>query len=93
MNKVFASYFIVYVGIAVAAITAPAYGQLGIGTAAFWFGFSALVILLVLVTVRYVKFQEIPDPAKPLICIYAAPAFFSKLCIVYIPLCNQCCCF
>jgi len=77
-NKVFASYFIVYVGIAVAAITAPAYGQLGIGTAAFWFGFSALVILLVLVTVRYVKFKEIPDPAKPLICIYAAPA---SLCI------------
>lgn len=29
-------------------------------------------------TVRYVKYKEVPDPAKPLICIYAAPA---SLCI------------
>lgn len=78
MPKVFASYYIVYVGIAVASITAPAYEQLGIGAAAFWFGFVALIILLVLVTIRYVKYPEIPNPAKPLICIYAAP---TSLCI------------
>ena len=58
MPKVFASYYIVYVGIAVAAVT--------------------LIVLLVLVTYRYVKFKEVPDPAKPLICIYAAP---TSLCI------------
>ena len=46
MPKVFASYYIVYVGIAVAAVTAPAYEQLGIGTAAFWFGFVTLIVLL-----------------------------------------------
>ena len=46
LPKVFASYYIVYVGIAVAAVTAPAYEQLGIGTAAFWFGFVTLIILL-----------------------------------------------
>lgn len=73
MPKVFASYYIVYVGIAVAAITAPAYEQTGIGSAAFWFGFVTLILLLVLVTYRYVKFKQVPDPAKPLICIYAAP--------------------
>ena len=73
MPKVFASYYIVYVGIAVAAITAPAYEKLSIGSAAFWFGFVSLLVLLVLVTIRYVKYTEIPDPAKPLICIYAAP--------------------
>lgn len=78
MPKVFASYYIVYVGIAVASITAPAYEKLGIGTAAFWFGFVCLIALLVLVTVRYVKYKEIPNPAKPLICIYAAP---TSLCI------------
>ncbi len=78
MPKVFASYYIVYVGIAVASITAPAYEQLGIGSAAFWFGFVCLIALLVLVTMRYVKYKEIPDPAKPLICIYAAP---TSLCI------------
>ncbi len=76
--KVFASYYIVYVGIAVAAVTAPAYEQLGIGTAAFWFGFVTLILLLVLVTYRYVKFKDVPNPAKPLICIYAAP---TSLCI------------
>lgn len=78
MPKVFASYYIVYVGIAVAAITAPAYEKTGIGSAAFWFGFISLIVLLILVTIRYVKYTEIPDPAKPLICIYAAP---TSLCI------------
>lgn len=78
MPKVFASYYIVYVGIAVAAVTAPAYEKLGIGSAAFWFGFVTLILLLILVTYRYVKFPDVPNPAKPLICIYAAP---TSLCI------------
>lgn len=78
MPKVFASYFIVYVGIAVAAVTAPAYEALSIGTAAFWFGFVTLLVLLVLVTIRYVKFKQIPEPAQPLFCIYAAP---TSLCV------------
>lgn len=78
MPKVFASYFIVYVGIVVAAVTAPAYEALSIGTAAFWFGFVTLLVLLVLVTIRYVKFKQIPEPAQPLFCIYAAP---TSLCV------------
>ena len=78
MPKVFASYFIVYVGIVVASVTAPAYEKISIGTVAFWFGFVTLVLLLILVTYRYVKFKKVPDPAKPLICIYAAP---TSLCI------------
>lgn len=78
MPKVFASYYIVYVGIAVAAVTAPAFEQLNVGAAAFWFGFVTLIALLVLVTLRYTKYPEIPEPARPLICIYAAP---TSLCI------------
>jgi len=78
MPKVFASYFIVYVGIAVAAVTAPAFEQTALGTVTFWFGFVTLLLLLVLVSVRYVKFKEVPEPAQPLICIYAAP---TSLCI------------
>ncbi len=78
MPKVFASYYIVYVGIVVVAVTAPVYDNLSVGTAAFWFGFVTLILLLVLVTYRYMKFPEIPNPAKPLICIYAAP---TSLCI------------
>lgn len=78
MSKVFASYYIVYVGIAVAAITAPAYEKPAVGSAAFWFGFVTLIILLVLVTYRYLNFKEIPEPARALVCIYAAP---TSLCI------------
>lgn len=78
LPKVFASYYIVYVGIAVAAVTAPAYEKLAVGSAAFWFGFITLILLLVLVTARYVKCPQVPEPAQPLICIYAAP---TSLCI------------
>lgn len=78
LGKVFASYYIVYVGIVVSSITAPAYDKTSIGTAAFWFGFVTLIALLILVTIRYIKKPDVPNPAKPLICIYAAP---TSLCI------------
>lgn len=74
LGKVFASYFIVYVGIVVASVTAPAFGAQTIGQIAFWFGFVMLLALLVLVTCRYVKVREVPVPAQPLFCIYTAPA-------------------
>lgn len=77
LGKVFASWFIVYVGIAMAGITASAFGTESIGSACVWFGIVALVVLLILVTMRYVK-KPVPDPAKPVICIYAAP---TSLCI------------
>lgn len=74
LSKVFASYYIVYVGIVVASLTAPAFGmESAIGTPLFWFGFVCLLILLVLVTVRYGKFPVKKDPARPIFCIYAAP--------------------
>lgn len=78
MQKVFASYYIVYVGIVAASVTAPAFEQLKIGNAVFWFGFVSFVLLLILVTVRYLKYRQVPEPTRPLICIYAAPM---SLCI------------
>ncbi len=74
MPKVFASYYIVYVGIVVASVSAPAFGATGLGTVLFWFGFVMLLALLVLVTKRYISYREIPEPAQPLFCIYTAPA-------------------
>lgn len=75
MPKVFASYFIVYVGIVVASLTAPAYEMTAtIGTWCFWFGFVCLIGLLALVGYRYIKFPVKMDPPKPLFCIFAAPA-------------------
>lgn len=55
-----------------------AYEKTDIGAAAFWFGFVSLILLLILVTYRYVTVKNVPDPAKPLLCIYAAPA---SLCV------------
>lgn len=77
LKNIHASWYVTYVGIVVAAVTAPAWGRTDIGTVAFWFGFVALLILLVIVTIRYVKYP-VPAPAKPVFCIYAAPM---SLCI------------
>ncbi|WP_195430367.1 TDT family transporter [Clostridium sp. D46t1_190503_E9] len=73
IKKVFTTYFIVYVGLAVASVSAPDFEKTNIGTLAFWFAFILCMILFVVVTYRYVKYKEIPSPAKPLFCIYAAP--------------------
>ncbi len=73
MKTVFASYYIVYVGIVTASVTAPAFGHTEVGTGIFWFGLVCCLILLVLVTMRYVKYREIAEPARPLFCIYTAP--------------------
>lgn len=74
LSKVFASYYIVYVGIATASVTAPAFSMEGLGTAIVWFAIAAFLGALALVTCRYVKARQIPPPAQPLFCIYAAPA-------------------
>lgn len=74
LAQVFASYYIVYVGIVVASVTAPAFGALAVGQGAFWFGFVMLLVLLVLVTWRYLSVRDVPPPAQPLFCVYTAPA-------------------
>ncbi len=79
MTQVFASYFVVYVGVAVGAVTAPAYGKEALGAKLVWFALAALAALLVLVTLRYLRFPCVEEAAQPLICIYTAP---TSLCIV-----------
>ena len=71
-KKVFTTWFIVYVGIAVAGVTAPAYGKTGFGAATFWFGLITLIPLLVIVIKRYAV-HPLPEPVKPLSGIFAAP--------------------
>lgn len=74
IKQVFPSWFIVYVGIAVASVTGPAYKMIGIGQTAFWFGFITYLILLPLIIYRVVKIKEMPEPALPTLVIFAAPA-------------------
>ncbi len=78
MQKVFASYFIVYVGIVVASVTAPAYSMQPFGLALFYFGVACLIAISGLAGYRYLKYKEIPEPARPLFCIFAAP---TSLCL------------
>lgn len=74
LKKVFPSYFIVYVGIVCASVTAPAFGLLQLGQYIFWFGFSAYLILLPVILYRTIIVKEIPEPAMPTLAIYTAPA-------------------
>lgn len=74
IKKVFPSWFIVYVGIAVASVTAPNYGKALIGQICFWFGFISYLILMPIVLYRVFKVKEIPEAALPTIVIFSAPA-------------------
>ena len=71
LHEVFPTYFICYVGIVVASVTSPTFGMEAVGHLLFWFGFACYVVLLGLVTYRYMK-HEIPESARPLFCIYTA---------------------
>ncbi|MBM7625034.1 TDT family transporter [Sporohalobacter salinus] len=74
IKKVFPSYFIVYVGIVVASVTAPAFNHILLGQLIFWFGFIAYMILLPIISYRVFGIREIKDPALPTISIFTAPA-------------------
>ncbi len=74
IKQVFPSWFIVYVGIVVASVTAPAYKMTNVGQVAFWFGFVTYLILLPIVIYRVIKVKEMPESALPTIAIFAAPA-------------------
>ncbi|MEG0071625.1 MAG: TDT family transporter [Raoultibacter sp.] len=76
LHEVFPTYFITYVGIIVACVTAPAFGMEALGRILFWFGFACYLVLLVVITYRHMK-HPIPEPARPLFCIYAAPMSLS----------------
>lgn len=74
IKKVFPSYFIVYVGIVAASVTAPTFGQALLGQYIFWFGLITYFILLPVVLYRIFSVKKIPEPAQPTIAIFAAPA-------------------
>lgn len=74
IKKVFPSYFVVYVGIVVASMTAPAYNLITLGKSIFWFGFIAYLCLLPIVIYRTFIIKEIQEPALPTISIFSAPA-------------------
>ena len=79
MTEVFASHFIVYIGIVVASITCPVYGMIETGHTILWFGSVCLIPLMVLITYRYLRYRNLPKSKLPLLCIYCAPV---SLCLI-----------
>ena len=82
IEKVFATWWIVYIGITMASITAPAYNLQEYGFIFFGVGFILMIPTLVLVSYRYLMFTAIDDQFKPFICIYTA--LFSILIVGYV---------
>lgn len=82
IENVFATWWIVYIGITMAAITAPAYNLQQYGFIFFGIGFVLMIPTLILVSYRYLKFTSIEDKNKPFICIYTA--LFSILIVGYV---------
>lgn len=74
IKKVFPSWYIVYVGIVCASVTAPTFDMAHIGRIVFWFGFICYLILLPIVLYRVLKVKGVPEPASPTLVILAAPA-------------------
>ena len=72
IENVFATWWIVYIGITMAAITAPAFDMQNYGFIFFGIGFILMIPTLVLVSYRYIMFTSIDDKNKPFICIYTA---------------------
>ena len=54
------------------AITAHAHGLDEVGFIFFLVGFISMLITLPLVICRYLKYNDVPDANKPLICIFTA---------------------
>lgn len=77
-RKTMPSWFVLYVGIATAAVTAPAMNQKTIGTAVVYFAITAWVILLPTIGYRYLKGDSLPAPLMPTWAIVAAP---TSLCL------------
>ena len=72
ISNVYPSYWIVYIGITMGAITSSVHGIEEMGFIFFIIGFAAMLITLPLVVYRYIKHPDIPDANKPLICIFNA---------------------
>ena len=79
LENVFPSWFIAFVGIVVASVTAPAMGAAALGRAIFYIGFALYFVALALVVYRMAKGKPFPEPARPTIAIFTAPM---SLCVV-----------
>ena len=79
LESVFPSWFVTYVGIVTASVTAPAIGARPVGQAAFFVGFTLFFAVLALNICRAIKIKQFPQPALPTIAICTAPMSLSTV--------------
>ena len=74
ISNVFPTWFIAFVGIVTASVTAPAMGAVAIGQAAFYLGLVLYFVAFSLI-VRRMTMPGLffPQPARPTIAIFTAP--------------------
>ena len=82
ISNVYPTYWIVFVGITMGAITSHAHNIEEIGFLFFIIGFISMAVTTPLVIYRYLKYSDVPDMNKPLICIFTA--LFSILIVGYV---------
>jgi len=73
-----AGSFVVFAGIQMIGITAPAFQQELLGTIAFWISFTFVCFVFIIVTYRYLTIK-VPKQLQPIIGVYGAPI---SLCLV-----------
>lgn len=78
VNDYTAGSFVVFAGIQMIGITAPAFNQQLLGTIAFWISFIFVCFVFIIVTYRYITIK-VPKQLQPIIGVYAAPI---SLCLV-----------
>lgn len=76
LHHIYPTVFVTYVGIIVAAITAPTFHMNVLGKAIFWFGFMMYAILFIIISWRYIR-HEVEESSRPLFVLYAAPMSLS----------------
>ncbi|MBQ1781937.1 MAG: TDT family transporter [Methanobrevibacter sp.] len=72
ISTVYPTWWIVYVGITMGSITAHFFGLSKIDHIFFAIGFISMIWTTPLVVYRYIKYSNIPDMNKPLVCIFTA---------------------
>lgn len=72
LAHLYPSWFIVYVGLGVIAVTSGRFSPLT-GQINFWIGLFTYLVLLPLIIYRVFKIKNMPDPTLPLITIISAP--------------------
>lgn len=73
LENIYASTFIVYIGIVAAANVSPLWELQNLGRIIVYFALILILPLLYLVTKRYLSNLDVAPPFRPLFFIYAAP--------------------